>query len=64
MILLAPNIGYLVYQEQIIAFLNHSVVIQWVKQILSVEGFAKKTGTEQFIPNIKKWIYRYYGRKI
>lgn len=51
--LLAPTLGYLVYQEQIIAFLNQFCGYTMGEADIVRRGFAKKTGTEQFIPNIK-----------
>lgn len=51
--LLAPTLGYLVYQEQIIAFLNQFCGYTMGEADIVRRGFAKKTGTEQFIPDIK-----------
>ena len=51
--LLAPTLGYLVYQEQIIAFLNQFCGYTMGEADIVRRGFAKKTGTEQFIPQIK-----------
>lgn len=51
---LAPTLGYLVYQEQIIEFL-HSFCGYTMGEADTVRrGFAKKTGTEKFIPKIKE----------
>ena len=52
--MLAPTLGYLVYQEQIIEFLNKFCGYTMGEADLVRRGFAKKTGTEQHIPRIKK----------
>jgi DNA polymerase-3 subunit alpha len=51
--LLKPTLGYLVYQEQIIEFLNKFCGFSMGKADLVRRGFAKKSGTEKFIPEIK-----------
>lgn len=51
--LLAATNGYLVYQEQILRFLNEFCGYTMGKADVIRRGFAKKTGTEQFIPEIK-----------
>ena len=51
--LLAPTLGYLVYQEQILSFLHEFCGYTMGEADIVRRGFAKKTGTEQFIPNIK-----------
>ena len=51
--MLAPTLGYLVYQEQIIEFLNKFCGFTMGEADIVRRGFAKKTGTEQFIPRIK-----------
>lgn len=51
--LLKPTLGYLVYQEQIIEFLNKFCGYSMGKADLVRRGFAKKVGTEKFIPEIK-----------
>lgn len=51
--LLAPTLGYLVYQEQLLKFLNVFCGYSLGDADLVRRGFAKKTGTEQFIPTIK-----------
>ena len=50
---LAPTLGYLVYQEQIIEFLHSFCGYTMGEADLVRRGFAKKTGTEKFIPKIK-----------
>lgn len=50
---LAPTLGYLVYQEQIMEFLNKFCGFTMGEADTVRRGFAKKTGTEQFIPRIK-----------
>lgn len=50
---LAPTLGYLVYQEQIIEFLHSFCGYTMGEADIVRRGFAKKTGTEQFIPKIK-----------
>ena len=52
--LLASTMGYLVYQEQIISFLNQFCGYTMGEADVIRRGFAKKTGTEKFIPDIKK----------
>lgn len=51
---LAPTLGYLVYQEQIIEFLHSFCGYTMGEADIIRRGFAKKTGTEQYIPDIKK----------
>ena len=50
---LAPTLGYLVYQEQIIEFLHSFCGYSMGEADVVRRGFAKKTGTEKFIPKIK-----------
>lgn len=50
---LAPTMGYLVYQEQIMSFLHLFCGYTMGEADIVRRGFAKKTGTEQFIPKIK-----------
>ena len=50
---LAPTFGYLVYQEQIIFFLHLYCGFTMGEADVVRRGFAKKTGTAQFIPRIK-----------
>lgn len=52
--LLAPTLGYLVYQCQIINFLHQFCGFTMGEADVVRRGFAKKTGTEQFIPRIKE----------
>lgn len=51
--LLNPTMNYLVYQEQIIEFLNKFCGYSMGKADIVRRGFAKKEGTEKFIPEIK-----------
>lgn len=51
---LSPTLGYLVYQEQIIEFLNKFCGFSMGEADIVRRGFAKKTGTEQYIPKIKE----------
>lgn len=51
--LLSPTLGYLVYQCQIIEFLNKFCGYTMGEADLVRRGFAKKLGTEQHIPRIK-----------
>lgn len=51
--LLAPTLGYLVYQEQIINFLHQFCGYSMGAADLVRRAFSKKLGTEQHIPNIK-----------
>lgn len=50
---LAPTLGYLVYQEQIIDFLHKFCGFTMGQADIVRRGFAKKTGTEKYIPIIK-----------
>jgi len=50
---LAPTSGYLVFQETIINFLNQFCGFTMAEADTVRRGFAKKTGTEQYIPKIK-----------
>lgn len=50
---LSYTLGYLVYQEQIIEFLHSFSGYTMGEADIVRRGFAKKTGTEQFIPDIK-----------
>ena len=52
--LLSPTMGYLVYQEQILDFLHQFCGFTKGRADIVRRGFAKKTGTEQFIPEIKE----------
>lgn len=50
---LAPTLGYLVYQEQIIEFLHRFCGYTMGEADVVRRGFAKKTGTDKFVPKIK-----------
>ncbi|MCC0669152.1 PHP domain-containing protein [Clostridioides sp. ZZV14-6153] len=50
---LAPTLGFLVYQEQILEFLNKFCGYSMGEADIVRRGFAKKVGTEEFIPKIK-----------
>ena len=50
---LKPTLGYLVYQEQIIEFLHKFCGFTMGQADIIRRGFAKKTGTEKYIPIIK-----------
>lgn len=50
---LAPTLGYLVYQEQIIGFLNKFCGYTMGQADVVRRHFSKKTGTEEDIPLIK-----------
>ena len=54
---LAPTLGYLVYQEQIIDFLHDFCGFTMGQADIIRRGFAKKTGTEKYIPIIKNGGY-------
>ena len=54
---LAPTLGYLVYQEQIIDFLHGFCGFTMGQADIIRRGFAKKTGTEKYIPIIKNGGY-------
>lgn len=51
---LKSTLGWLVYQEQVIGFLHQFCGYTMGEADVVRRGFAKKTGTEQFIPKIKK----------
>ena len=55
---LAPTLGYLVYQEQIIEFLHSFCGYTMGEADIVRRGFAKKTGTDKFIPKIKDGFIR------
>ena len=50
---LESTLGYLVYQEQVIEFLNKFCGYTLSQADIVRRGFAKKTGTEKYIPQIK-----------
>ena len=50
---LAPTLGWLVYQEQVLEFLHTFCGYTMGEADIVRRGFAKKTGTEKFIPQIK-----------
>jgi len=52
--LMSSTIGQLTYQEQIIEFMHRFCGFTMGKSDLIRKGFAKKTGTEQYIPEIKE----------
>ena len=54
---LSKTFGYLVYQEQIISFLHQYCGFTMGEADIVRRGFAKKTGTEKFIPIIKNGGY-------
>ena len=54
---LKPTFGYLVFQEQIIQFLHEYCGFTMGQADVIRRGFAKKTGTEQYIPIIKNGGY-------
>lgn len=62
---LAPTLGYLVYQEQIIDFLHIFCGFTMGEADTVRRAFAKKTGTEVYIPRIKagfaKTMLEHYG---
>lgn len=51
--MLNPTLGFLVYQEQVIEFLHRFCGYSMGQADIVRRGFAKKTGTEKFIPDIK-----------
>lgn len=54
---LKPTLGWLVYQEQIIEFLHSFCGYTMGEADIVRRGFAKKTGTDKFIPKIKEGFY-------
>lgn len=54
---LKPTFGYLVFQEQIISFLHEYCGFTMGQADIIRRGFAKKTGTDQYIPIIKNGGY-------
>jgi DNA polymerase-3 subunit alpha len=51
--MLSPTLGYLVFQEQIIEFLNRFCGFSMGEADVVRRGFSKKVGTEQYIPKIE-----------
>lgn len=51
---LAPTLGFLVYQEQIIEFLHSFCGYTMGEADVVRRGFSKKLGTDKFIPKIKE----------
>ena len=51
---LAPTLGYLVYQEQIIEFLHNFCGYTMGEADIVRRGFAKKTGTDKFMVLTRK----------
>lgn len=51
---LKPTLGYLVFQEQIIEFLNKFCGFSMGEADTVRRGFSKKSGTNQFVPKIKQ----------
>lgn len=49
-----PTLGYLIYQETIMEFLHKFCGFTMGQADIVRRGFAKKTGTEQFIPKIEQ----------
>ena len=61
---LAPTMGQLCFQEQILEFLHEYCGFTMGEADIVRRGFAKKTGTEQFIPVIKDGGYLNEGHYI
>ncbi len=61
--MLASTSGFLVYQEQIIEFLHKFCGFTMGEADVVRRGFAKKTGTEKFIPIIKNGGYLNENKK-
>ena len=55
---LADTFGFLSFQEQVIFFLHYFCGFTMGEADIVRRGFAKKTGTEQFIPRIKEGFIR------
>jgi DNA polymerase-3 subunit alpha len=55
--MLASTSGFLVYQEQVIQFLHEFCGYTMGEADIVRRGFAKKTGTDQYIPIIKNGGY-------
>ena len=53
--MMSNTIGYLVYQEQIIEFLNKFCGYTMGEADVVRRGFAKKTGTDEHIPKLLEW---------
>lgn len=51
--MMASTLGFMVFQEQIIQFLHEFCGYTMGKADIVRRGFAKKTGTDKFIPEIK-----------
>jgi DNA polymerase-3 subunit alpha len=61
--LLKDTMGFLCYQEEIIEFLNKFCGFSMGKADLVRRGFAKKVGTEKFIPQIKSGFIKTMNEK-
>lgn len=55
---LSPTMGFCIYQEQIMEFLHKFCGYTMGQADVVRRGFAKKTGTEEFIPDIKEGFIR------
>jgi len=56
-----PTLGNCVYQESIMGFLNKFCGFSMGEADVVRRGFAKKTGTEEFIPKIKDGFLKHSG---
>lgn len=61
--LLASTLGYLIYQEQVLDFLHVFCGYTMGEADIIRRGFAKKIGTEQYIPEIKKGFIKTMNEK-
>ncbi len=61
--MLGSTNGFLVYQEQILKFLNEFCGFSLGEADVVRRGFAKKTGTEKFIPKIKDGFIKHMSTK-
>lgn len=61
--MLSQTMGYLVYQEDILRFLHEFCGYSMGKADVVRRGFAKKVGTEKFIPHIKSGFIKTMNEK-
>ncbi len=60
---LKPTLGYLVFQEQILEFLNKFCGFTMGRSDIVRRGFAKKTGTDEYLPSIKEGFIKTMDKK-
>ncbi|MEK4025346.1 DNA polymerase III subunit alpha [Sporosarcina sp. FSL W7-1283] len=60
---LKPNLGYMIFQEDVMNFLTDFCDYSGSESDSVRRGFAKKTGTEQFLPDIKKGFIKHMNEE-